>query len=142
MAKALMIIGSVAILFFIVVFAIAGKTLDTATKAASSCSLNTRIDFLKINDQVQACYKDNSIYFAVENLGSDTISGLSVYLESGFNLTMLVKGQIEPGSAKQQSLNFGSQSIADVKSMMLYPVVGELREVCTDAGVKAVLEKC
>jgi hypothetical protein len=142
MAKALMIIGSVAILFFIVVFAMAGKTVDNATKAASSCSLNTRIDFLKINDQVQACYKDNSIYFAVENLGSDTISGLSVYLESGFNLTMLVKGSISPGAAKQQSLNFGPQSIADVKSMTLYPVVGESREVCADAGVKAVLEKC
>jgi hypothetical protein len=142
MAKAFMIMGSMALIFFMLVFALAGRTVETAAKDAAGCSLSTRIDFLRINDEVQACYAGSSLYFAVENLGSDTLSGLSVYLESDYNLTMLVKGSILPGSAKQQSLNLGAQSIANPNSIVLYPVVGDSRDVCRDAGIRTELAEC
>jgi hypothetical protein len=144
MAKALFIIGSVAMLFFIALFAFTSKTMDAAGSILPECSLSTRIDFLRIGDSVQACYAGSNLYFAVENLGSDTISGLSVYLESDYNLTMLIREMMGPGDTKQESLSFGSQGLESAKSLTLYPLVGDIsrRNVCRDAAIHVGLEKC
>ncbi len=122
---------------------ITGRTSTILEEELLGCSLNTDMEFLEINDHVQACYRSNSIYFVVDNTGIDMITGLSVSIEADYRLTMLVKTLIRPGETSQHSLNFGNQELVGVKSLEIYPMVGSVdRRICKVAGISTEIKKC
>lgn len=133
-----------AVLLFLLVLSgctITGRSSELLNDEILSCSLGTGMAFMKIGDVVQACYSDNSIYFAVENMGTTRITGLSVSLESDYPLTMNLHDEVSPGQVSQQSLGFGSQSVAGGK-LTVYPFVGESRMLCTNAAVSVEIGRC
>lgn len=139
-----MVIALVAPAFFLTGCTITGRSSDVLSEDIVACPLSTRIGFLTINDVVQACYRDSSLYFVVENAGSSQLSGFSVMLEADYNVTMLVKQKVLPGETVQESLNFGSDMLAGIKSLTVYPFVGDeggMRE-CAAARITALIEKC
>jgi len=140
----LLVLALVAPAFFVAGCSITGRTAEVMDEEIVGCSLNTRIGFLEMNGDAQACYRDTGIYFVIENLGSNRISGLSVRLESDYDLTMVIKGSAVPGETVQQSLNFGSQALTGVRSLTVYPLVGSAEEksICQGAGITVALERC
>jgi len=138
------IIAAVVILFFVAGCGITGKSAAILKDQIEGCGLNTDIDVLKIDDVEQACYKEHSIYFSIENTGSSTISGFSVFLESDYNLTMVVKSTVSPGGTKQEQLFFGSQDLRGVKTLTVYPMIGDpaQRIVCTDSKLTIGMKEC
>jgi hypothetical protein len=109
-----------------------------------SCSLNTQIDMMDVAGDVQACYRDSGIYFAVENTGSTALSGLSMHLDADYGLTMLIRSEVAPGETVQQSLSFGSQKMTGVRSLTIYPLVGGVDndDLCVEAAITAALRPC
>ncbi len=124
--------------------AITGQSASVLEEEIVGCSLNTQIGFLTIGDEVQACYRDSSIYFVVDNTGSNEISGLSVSLESDYDITMNIRTGIDPGVSSPQNLNFGSQKLSGVRSLRVFPMIGsgDSMVVCTGAGISIPLERC
>ena len=127
---------------FIAACDITGQTSKALNEDIIGCSINTDVDFLQINDLVQACHRGSSLYFIIENTGTTQVSGLDVHLLSDYNITMLIKEQIEPGGTSQQNLNFGSQEITGSMSLTIYPAIGEARTVCRGSGITTMLNKC
>jgi hypothetical protein len=123
---------------------ITGNTPTMTTEEVIGCSLNTEIDFLTINDRIQACYRGSSIYFAIDNTGSNIVTGLSVYLQSDYNITLLIKGNIDPGESIPQNINFGIQELRDVRSLTVYPLTGDPKNkiVCRNAAIQTEIEAC
>ena len=123
---------------------ITGQTSGVMHDYIISCSLNTQIEMMEVADDVQACYRDNSIYFAVDNTGSTTLSGLSVHLDADYALTMLVRAEAAPGETVQQSLSFGSQKMDGLRSLTIYPLVGGVDndDLCVEAAITAALHPC
>lgn len=140
----LLVIALVAPVFFVAGCSITGRTAGVMDDGIVGCSLSTRIGFLEMNGEAQACYMDKGIYFVIENLGSESISGLSVVLESDYALTMVIKGTAAPGETVQQSLNFGGQALNGVRSLTVYPLVGsaEAKSICQGAGITVALKRC
>jgi hypothetical protein len=121
---------------------ITGRSAEVMSDGIVACSLNTDMEFLRLNGLVQACYRENSLYFIVENTGTSQVSGLSVQLESDYNLTMTIKEPIPPGETSQQSISFGSQGISGARSLRIYPLTGPNRNVCENAAIYTELERC
>lgn len=121
---------------------ITGRSAEVMKDEIVACSLNTDMEFLKLNGLVQACYRDNSLYFIVENTGTSQISGISVQLESDYDLTMTIKEPVSPGETSQQSISFGSQGIRGARSLRIYPLIGPERTVCENAGIYTELDMC
>lgn len=116
--------------------AIRSETID--------CSLSTDIAVLTINQLPQACYRESSIYFTVENTGSSDIAGFMVTLQADYDLTMKLLGYTPPGDIADHSVTFGSQKLEDVRSMTIRPILrsGSGSIICDAAAIKMELEKC
>jgi hypothetical protein len=116
--------------------AIRSETID--------CSLSTDIAVLTINQLPQACYRESSIYFTVENTGSSDIAGFMVTLQADYDLTMKLLGYTPPGDTADHSVTFGSQKLEDVRSMTIRPILrsGSGSIICDAAAIKMELEKC
>jgi hypothetical protein len=139
----LIIMAIVAPVFFLGGCSITGKTSEVFTDNIVGCSLNTEIDFLRINGAAQACYRENSLYFVVDNKGINTVTGLSVYLESDYNITMLVRESIGPGESLSQDINFGNQGLRGMRSLTVYPLIGDAQGiVCSNIGITTDIEEC
>jgi len=138
------IIAAVIILFFVTGCSITGKSSAILKDEITGCQINTQLEVLRIGDVEQACYKENSVYFAVENRGSTTITGFSIFLESDYNVSMLVRSSVKPGETKSQQLFFGSQNMDGMKSMIVYPMIGDPAEkiICRDSKLTLELNKC
>ncbi|MFH1064145.1 MAG: hypothetical protein V1729_03635 [Candidatus Woesearchaeota archaeon] len=136
-------IAFIALLSLLAGCSITGRTAAVLTEEMIGCTINTDMEFLMINDRVQACYRNNSVYFVVDNTGVDMITGLSVNIEADYGLTMLVKTRIDPGQTSQHNINFGNQELAGVRSLKIYPMIGSTtRKLCTVAGISTELNKC
>jgi hypothetical protein len=122
--------------------AITGKTSEVLNENIISCSLNTEIGFLVINDEAQACYRESGLYFVIENTGSEMIHGLSILLYSDYNITMVIHEEMAPGDIMYQNLNFGTQTLGGVKSLTLFPFIGENEVFCRDATIGVELPRC
>ena len=138
----ILIIALAIIAFFNTGCTITGNSADLLEQDIIGYALNTDIDFLKINGQVQACHKTDTLYFVVENIGTSEISGFSILLESDYNISIVIKENVVPGYTSQQSLNFGSQNLANVKQLTIYPLVGENNAICRESSITTELEPC
>lgn len=121
---------------------VTGKTSELLNEDIIGCSLNTEIGFLVINDEVQACYRESGLYFVVENTGSEMIHGLSIQLNSDYNITMVIHEEMAPGDIMYQNLNFGTQTLGGVESLTLFPFIGENEVFCRDATIDIDLPMC
>ncbi|MFC1741551.1 hypothetical protein ACFL3V_03375 [Nanoarchaeota archaeon] len=119
-----------------------GKSAAITRDEMIDCSLGTEIGFITINDIVQACYTDNAIYFAVDNVGTTRLSGLNVKLDADYDLDMIIKESIEPGHSSSHNLNFGNQGMRGMDVLTLYPLTGKDRVACSHARVQIFLERC
>ena len=142
----MLIIVLMSFVFAATACSITGNSSEMLRDDIISCSLNTDIDFLRLNGVVQACHRGNSLYFAVENTGTNKISGLSVLLDSDYPVTMTIKEVISPGDVSQQSLSFGAQQLGGVVSLRIYPLSGLSKGsdavVCKDAVISAEISEC
>jgi hypothetical protein len=139
MRKTILIIIA-AIAFFVAGCAITGKTSAVLKDEILGCGIDTQIDILKIDDIEQACYKDNGVFFAVENMGSTSISGFSVFLESDYNITMNIRSSLKPGETKQEQLFFGNQKLNGIKSLSISPSIEG--NICDMAGIRLEIRRC
>ena len=116
--------------------AIRSETID--------CSLSTDIEVLRINQLPQACYRDSSLYFTVENTGSSEIRGFMVTLKSDYDLTMKLLGYTPPGDTADHSITFGSQRLEDVQSIRIRPILnsGSNSIICDSAAIEMQIERC
>lgn len=121
---------------------ISGQASSVLEDDIVGCSLNTDIDFMKIGDRVQACYTDSSIYFAIDNLGSNTVTGLSIELKADYDLSMFIKESVASGESKPVTIDFGSQSIDNPTTITIYPAVGKSRLLCSNIPITADIKKC
>jgi len=136
-----MLAALVGMMIYVTGVTITGQSAAVMEEELVGCSLNTRIGFLSIDDIDQVCYRDDSLYFTVENLGSSELSGMMVHLESDYELTMLIKRELGAGEAMQQELLFGQQDMSGARSLTVYPVIGD-RTVCDDSGITIDLKRC
>lgn len=133
---------AVALVLLCTACTITGRSAGLMSEEIVACSLNTDIEFLTLNDVVQACYRGNSLYFVVENTGTGYITGLGVQLGSDDGLYMTIRETIGPGETSQQSLSFGTQDVLGSGTLSVYPLTGEGREVCGSASISTVLGRC
>lgn len=130
------------LLLFTAGCAVTGKTSEVLNEDIIGCSLSTEIGFLTINDDIQACYRESSLYFVIENTGTEMINGLSISLQSDYNITMVIHEEMAPGDIMYQNLNFGTQMLGGVKSLSLLPFIGENEVFCRDATIQVELDRC
>lgn len=139
-----MLLALIGLGIYVTGVSITGQSAALMERELVGCSLSTGIDFLRIDNTPQACYKDNRIYFSVENIGSSEISGLLVKLEADYDLTMRLKDELATGSMSQHDLGFGAQSLSGVKLLTVEPMItaGGGSTLCDNAAISVALEKC
>jgi hypothetical protein len=138
----LLMIALVAPAFFMSGCSITGRSASTADDDLVACSLNTKVGFLEIDGSAQACHKDSYLYFMLDNMGSSTLTGLGISLESDYDLAMIIKEVIPPGETSHQGLSFGSQALDRITRLTITPLVGSGRTACRNAAVSIDISSC
>ncbi len=132
--------GILLIPVLVIVLSIA-KSGQEQLSEMTDCSFGADIDFIKLGDEPQVCYEGNRIFFSVENNGLSLISGLSVLIESDYNITMTVKKAVLPGQSSENMIGFGTQRLSGVRSIEVSPLASD-GHVCQGAGIHAAIEEC
>lgn len=114
------------------------------SEAVFDCSISTDIEIFTINDVPQACYRDNGVYFTVDNMGSSYIEGLTVTIDAEYDLTMDLLEPIRAGGVAEYGLSSGTQKLTNVDSMIIRPIIDSGRGsiVCDAASIKVDLKRC
>ena len=90
-------------------------TGDNDASATKGCEYTA----LGLNAVNPTCYDEGIVYFNVDNTGSVAMSGLKVYLEASYNMSISIKDQINPGAPIKKRLAFGNQGITNFKSITI-----------------------
>ena len=134
----------VASIFFFIGVSVTGNMTKDLNSDFSSCAAGVDIDVLKINTAVQACYKESSLYFAIENQGSVSLSGFKVILQADYPVSMTIREGLPAKQTSQHNLNFGTQKLTEVKGLKIIPLIKStagLRQ-CAAAGIEIDIRPC
>ncbi|NQU79550.1 hypothetical protein HQ545_07310 [Candidatus Woesearchaeota archaeon] len=123
---------------------VTGSMSHTLDDEIIGCSLNTEIEFLKIDGDVRTCVGEEGMYLAVDNTGTSMISGLAVSVDYGYDVTMHLRGVISPGETKQHRISFGSTGLPGTTSVTVYPMLGDFNQniICGDAVIRSEIGEC
>jgi len=134
-----------ALMFTVILLAgcsVTGRSTASLVDTSVGCSLNTKIAFLEIDGRVEACYGENNLYFLIDNLGSEKLRGLRLYLDSDYPVSLLIRKSVRPGGSSQENIDFGMQKIEDIRSLTVSPIVGDAGVICDEAAISIHIQKC
>ncbi len=139
-----MLVALLGLSMYVVGVSITGRSASVLEYEIIGCSLNTNLDFMKIDNKEQVCFDGKKLHFSVENVGTGDISGMSVFLDADYDVTMVIRDEILQGAISQQDLSFGGQELSGIRMLTVYPVVGDgvHRTVCENSAISVEVDKC
>jgi hypothetical protein len=121
---------------------ITGMSASVNEQSDVNCNMNTKIDFLIMNNIKQICQKNNEIFFIIANQGTTPIEGLWVEIEANYNLTMILKESVSPGSASQHRITF-MNPVPGMKNIRVHPLAEKMdKSKCVGAEVISEIGQC
>ncbi|HII72772.1 TPA: hypothetical protein HA265_08505 [Candidatus Woesearchaeota archaeon] len=120
---------------------IVAAVIGTNMNGASTTSKCETAEITMMEDE-PACYHDSTVYFNINNAGTE-ITGLKIFLEANYNLSVKIENSMSAGAPGRKKLSFGQQ-IGGFKALTLRPVVNEggVQLVCKDKWIRAELQEC
>lgn len=121
---------------------ITGMSASINEESDVNCNLNTKIDFLIMNNVKQICQKNNELFFIVANQGTVPIEGLWVEIEAAYNITMILKESVSPGSASQHRITF-MNPVPGMKKIKAHPLAEKMdKSKCVGAEASSEIGQC
>ena len=112
-----------------------GRT--TTIKANIPDCSQTSLNIISYNDQAQVCYRDNQLFFTLENNGITDIAGVKVIILSTFNIVQEdVNERMDVADIIRSQVKFNNQGeIQKVKFVPKIYVENEL-QLCPNNGLE------
>ncbi len=133
----IIIVGTALLAIMILVIVMNGKVLEEIDNKCETAEIMP-------TEEEPACYSNNTLYFNIRNTGLKDLSGLKIYLESEYNLSITIKGRYKPGAPIRKKLSFGKQDMKEMKTITIRPIIDQEGKeiVCKEQKLMLKIERC